>query len=80
MIRTINVCDQCGAECPYESIYARAGWQRLPTGEQETVDEAVDLCPIHMRALMQTMVACMNCDAARAWVKTARDKKPPIRM
>lgn len=80
MIKTIQVCDRCGKETSYESVYAVVGEQRLPTGESEDKAEAVDLCPLCMRAAMQDLVGAMGFVDAADFVAKYRKKLVPIRM
>ena len=79
-IHTVLRCDQCGKECQYDTIYAAVDRRMDGAGSMETVTENVDLCPIHMRMLMSEMVKEMDHEQAAAWVKRAREKKPPMRV
>ena len=79
MLKQINVCDRCGGECKWDSIYAVVGLPGVrPT--QEDVREPVDLCCACMRWMLGQLVSEMTCEQAAAWVKLARTPQKPIRM
>lgn len=80
MLKQIRVCDRCGGECQWDTIYAVVGDQRLPTGEQEDVCEPVDLCNACLSWAVRGLVARLSHVTAGAWVKLARTPQKPVRM
>lgn len=78
--RTIRECDLCGKECPYETIYAKVDRRADGAGSMEDVHEYLDLCPVHLRALVQKMVNEMDFDQVMKWLKRAKEKPKPVRF
>lgn len=78
MKKTINICDRCGRECFYESIYATVDRVTDAAGSMDDIVEDVDLCPLCMRARMEQMVQQMTPSQRAAWVEASR-KKPEVR-
>lgn len=78
MKKTVNICDRCGRECPYESIYATVGAEAravsVDTVATKDVIEDVDLCPLCMRARMDQMVQEMTPAQRAEWVEASRKK------
>ena len=77
--RQIRVCDQCGRQVEYESIWAVVAAQIGPDGSVNR-QEDVDLCPIHCRMALAELVAAMTLEQAAAWVTRWRTKAEPVRV
>lgn len=79
--KTMLVCDRCGRECPYDSIWAEVGTYPPVAPElAQPRQEDVDLCPIHCREALAEMVAAMPPATAAAWVAKMRTVPKPVRV
>jgi ferredoxin len=89
-LKTVNVCDRCGRECPYESIrYNERPVQQPGQHEGRTFPmfDSLDLCPMCMRGAVEELLAGSaewgpwgGMETKAAFVKKVTTMPPPVRV
>ena len=74
MQKTIYECDNCGARCQFNTIFAKVDRRMDGAGSMETVYENVDLCIACAHHILSTMVEKMDYAQAKEWLSLVRSK------
>ncbi len=78
MLKTVNICDRCGRQCEWDTIYAKTGRECDKAGDMDDKTEPVDLCSACMSRVVRDMVEKMTPEEAVEWAKMAKTP-PPMR-
>ena len=80
VIRTILECDRCGTRCEFDSFTVEVERYKDASGTTEGRIESVDLCYCCCQTYIREQTARMTHEAAKGFVKWAREKPISIRM